>query len=257
MKRYSFLPLFIYILLLYAANAERITIAVSANMGSVISALNEKFCSRYPDIEVRTVLGSSGKLTAQIEKGAPYGLFLSADRAYPETLLKKRVAIGEIKIYAKGAIVLFSAGKVDLSKGMELLKEGSIERVVIPDPATAPYGRAALEALEKAGLYEKVASRLLYAQSVSQSAVYVTKAADIGIVAKSILFSAQMRRFKKGRDWVDIDPSLYTPIEQGAVLLKRSLGVEAYAKYYDFLSSPQARSLLEKYGYILPRKEKR
>ena len=231
--------------------ANTINIAVAANVSYAIPELKKEFNKLYPHIKVRETLGSSGKLTAQIVNGAPYDIFISANMKYPNTLYKQRLAITEPMIYARGALVFLSRKKLELSKGIELLKDKSIKRIAIANPKTAPYGIAAFEVLENANILKDIKSKLIYGESISQTVAYTVKATDIGLVAKSSLFSPKMKRFKKDINWVDIDSKLYTPIDQGIVILKKAKEDKNVKAFYDFILSERAKEILKSYGYIL------
>ena len=226
-----------------------ITIAVATNVSYAIKELTTSFTQLHPDIKVRTILGSSGKLTAQIEHHAPYGLFMSANMFYPDRLYKKGLTMGEPMVYAQGGLALFSSKKQKFSLDLTLLTQKKIRRIALANPKTAPYGEATKEALKKAKLYELLKPKFVYAESISQTLSYARMATDMGIVAKSSLFSKQMKRYKKGIYWKEIDKKFYTPISQGMVLLKNSKNKKDYQKFYDFMLSKKAKDILLKYGY--------
>jgi len=232
-------------------NANEITIAVAANVSYAIDELIESFRQDHPDIEVRVILGSSGKLAAQISHGAPYGLLMSANMLYPNRLYEKEIAITKPIVYAKGALALFSIKKLDISRSLELLKEPSIRKIAIGNPKTAPYGEATIEALKNAKIYSAISSKLIYGESISQTLSYVMTATSIGIVAKSALYSTKLRRYKEGINWISIDDSLYTPISQGVVLLKYAQRDPAYRLFYDYILSSRAKEILQRYGYSI------
>ncbi len=181
------------LLLTPALFAEKITIAAAANVSYAIDELKEAFCEIHPQTEVRIVLGSSGKLSAQIRNGAPYGLFMAANMSYPEILYKEKIAITKPVVYAYGKIAYLSVKERDFSKGLDLLQDDSIKTIAIANPKTAPYGHAAKEAMQTVGLYEKLQSKLIYAESISQTVSYALRAADIAIVAKSTLYTPKMK----------------------------------------------------------------
>jgi molybdate transport system substrate-binding protein len=231
--------------------AQTINIAVAANVSYAIDELKAEFVKTHPDIQVQVMLGSSGKLTAQIKNGAPYGLFMSANMRYPEALYSQNVAITKPIVYTQGALAYFSIHKQDFSKGVNLLKEKTIKRIAIANPKTAPYGIAAFEALKNAKVYEDVKSKFVYGESISQTVTYAVRAADIGIIAKSSLYSSKMTQYKEGVHWISVDANLYTPIKQGMVLLKFSKHIKAYHAFYDFILSDTAKKIFQKYGYII------
>jgi molybdate transport system substrate-binding protein len=231
--------------------AEKITIAVAANVSYAIDELKQEFSKVHPETEVRIVFGSSGKLTSQIRNGAPYGLFMSANMRYPEALLKDKIAITEPVVYAHGGIAYLSVKERDFSRGMQLLQYKDIRTIAIANPKTAPYGSAAEEAMKAAGLYKSLRSKLIYAESISQAVSYTLNAAEVGIVAKSSLYSPKMQGYKENKNWKAVDPNLYTPIQQGVVLLRHSKTSEGYRAFYDFILSERAKTIFKKYGYII------
>ena len=231
--------------------AGEITIAVAANVSYAIDELKEEFTKSHPDTKVRVILGGSGKLTAQIKNGAPYGLFMSADMKYPQALYDERKAITKPRVYAQGALAYLSVKKQDFSKGINLLRDEKINKIAVANPKTAPYGKAAEEAMKNAGVYDDVKEKFVYAESISQTVSYVVIAADIGIIAKSSLYSSKMTQYRENVNWVSVDTALYTPIEQGIVLLKHGEGNDEYSDFYDFILSEKAKVILKKYGYIV------
>jgi len=231
--------------------AEIITIAVAANVSYAMDELKAEFMKIHPEVKVRITLGSSGKLTAQIKNGAPYGLFMSANMKYPQALYRDKIAITKPVVYAQGALAFLSLKERDFSKGMNLLKETSIKRIAVANPKTAPYGIAAKEALEKAGIYTEVKAKFVYGESISQTVSYAVTATEIGIISKSSLYSPKMSAFKEGKNWSSVDISLYKPIQQGIVLLKEAKESKAYQEFYDFILSEQAQVIFLKYGYTI------
>ena len=236
----------------FFANAGEITVALAANVSYAIDELKSEFNKLYPDTKVVVTLGSSGKLTAQIKSGAPYDLFLSANMAYPNALYTDGLAVTRPLIYAQGALALFSKEKLDLSKGIMLLEDTSIKKIAIANPETAPYGKATIQAMEKSEIYKNVEPKLIYAESISQVVTFTLLEANIGIIAKSSLYSKEMAAYKEGVNWSDVDPKLYTPIDQGIVLLDQAKSNKEAAAFYTFMLSAKAKEILLKYGYIVP-----
>jgi len=230
-------------------SAGEIKIAVAANVSYAIEPLKKAFYALYPKTNIEVILGSSGKLTAQIKNGAPYELFMSADMKYPEVLYKEGIAVTKPIVYAQGALAYFSVDPQDFTQGIKLLTDDKIQKIAIANPKTAPYGVAAEEALKNAKVYDEVKKKLVYGESISQTVAYATRAADIGLIAKSSLFSPQMAHFKEGIHWSDVDGTLYTPIDQGMVILKKAEGNAEVKAFYDFMLSAQARKILKNFGY--------
>jgi len=244
--------LIITLLLTLSIQAETIKIAVSANVSYAINELKKEFNRLHPDIEVQVTLGGTGKLTAQIKNNAPYQILMGANMLYPETLYKEGFAVTRPLVYAQGALVYLSRKKRDFSQGMALLDSDKIKRVAIANPKTAPYGTATVEALKNANVYEKVKSRCVYGESISQTITYAVKATDLGFVAKSALYSPQMAHFKEGENWADVDPKLYTPISQGIVILKKGEKSVAVSAFYAFIFSKKAEKIFKDFGYTIP-----
>lgn len=240
------------VLLGLSANAGTIKIAVAANVSYAINDLKKEFNKLHPNTKVRVTLGSSGKLTAQINHGAPYQLFMSANMKYPNTLYKNNMAITEPLIYAKGSLAYLSNKQTDFSKGINLLEDKSIRKIAIANPKTAPYGIASIEALKNAKIYKNIKSKLIYGESISQTVSYTVTATDIGLIAKSSLYSPRMSQFKENINWKEVDSSLYTAIDQGIVILKQGKENKEVKAFYDFVLSNKAKEIFKTYGYQLP-----
>ena len=242
---------YILFLILFLANlhAVKIDIAVAANLAYVMPELKKAFFTLHPDIKVRATLASSGVLTAQIKHGARYGLFLSADTKYPNYLHKEGLTLQKPKLYAQGSLALFSPRKLKCTQKMQCLKSQNIRKIALGNPKTAPYGKAALEALKNASLYKEVKRKLIFTESIAQTLSYALTAADVGIVSKSSLFSSKMKRYKEDVNWIEINSSLYRPIKQAMVLLKIEKNRDAYHLFYQFLQSSKAKRILESFGY--------
>ena len=232
-------------------SAGEINIAVAANVSYAIDELKAEFAKTHPDTKVQVTLGSSGKLTAQIKNGAPYGLFMAANMSYPEALFADKIALTEPIIYAQGGLAYLSMKERDFSKGIALLQDKSIGKIAIANPKTAPYGKAAIEAMKNADIYDNVEPKLVYAESISQTVAYAVTAADIGIIAKSSLYSATMTQYKENVNWASVNLTLYTPIKQGIVLLKYGEKSKEYRAFYDFILSEKAKDIFKRYGYIV------
>ena len=232
--------------------AGTIQIAVAANVSYAINDLIKEFNEVHPDTKVQVVLGSSGKLTAQIKHGAPYQLFMSADMKYPEVLYKDKVAVSKPLVYAQGTLAYLSNKAQDFSKGMALTQNKNIKKIAVANPKTAPYGKAAVESMKNASVYEDVQKKFVFAESASQTVSYTVTAADMGFIARSSLYSPKMKKYKEDINWKEVDPKLYTPIEQGIVILKKGEENSEVKAFYDFMLSPKAQKILTEFGYLLP-----
>jgi len=232
--------------------AGKITVAVAANVSYAIDNLKKDFNKLYPNIKVNIILGGTGKLVAQIKHKAPYDILMSANMMYPKSLYKSGEAITRPLVYAQGSLAYLSKNEIDFSKGINILKDKNIKKIAIANPKTAPYGQASIEALKNSKLYEKIKSKFVYGESISQTLTYAMRATDIGIIAKSALFSPKLAYLKKEKNWIELDPRLYTPIDQGLVLLKHGEKNAEATAFYAFILSKKAKTIFEKFGYIVP-----
>lgn len=234
-----------------AVNAAPLTVAVASNVRYAFDDLAAGFRNET-GIEVQGVFASAGKITAQVKNGAPFDVFLSADTEFPEALHKDGLAITPPRVYAYGVLVLWTTKDLDLSKGVPLLTDAKVQKVAIANPKVAPYGRAAMQALESAGLKAAVEPKLVFGESIGQAAQYVDSgAADIGLIAKSLVVAPETRGRGK---WVEVPKNSHEPIAQGVVVLKHGAETQSDSarKFVDFLFTPKARAIFEKYGYVLP-----
>jgi molybdate transport system substrate-binding protein len=247
----SFLAIFVALLFVLNTSAQKLTVAVAANMRYTIEALIAEY-HKTDKTQIGIVLGSSGNLTQQIMQGAPFDIFISADTSFPKRLSDAGFAAEPPKVYATGLLVLWSAKQnINPAADLKLLLNDDIKHIAIANPKTAPYGTAAQFILKKYNLYNKISSKLVTGESITQTSQFIaTRAADIGFTAKSIVISDEMKG--KGK-WVELNQNDYPPIKQAALLLKYSQQknpVEA-KKFYDFLFSAQAKSIYKKFGYIV------
>ena len=232
--------------------SAEINVAVAANVSYAIDTLKKEFNKTHPGITVQVTLGSSGKLTAQIKHGAPYQLFMSANMKYTEALFKDSIAITEPMVYAQGSLAYLSAKQRNFSNPINILRSDKISRIAVANPKTAPYGKAAFEAMKNANILDTIKKKFVYGESISQTVSYAVIAADIGIIAKSSLYSPRMARFKEGINWISVDSKLYTPINQGIVILKRGKGNSEVKAFYDFILSESAQKIFSDFGYLTP-----
>jgi len=232
--------------------SKTISIAVAANVSYAIPSLQKEFKKLYPHIQTRIILGSSGKLTAQITNGAPYDIFMSANMKYPNELYTNKIAITKPIVYAKGTLAILSPNQRSFKNGINILQSQLVKRIAIANPKTAPYGVATFEALNKAKILDSIQKKIIFGESISQTVAYTTMVADVGIVAKSSLFSPKLRKFHKNVHWVDLNPNLYSPIKQGIVLLKNGKNNKEVKAFYDFILTVKGKNILKEFGYQVP-----
>jgi molybdate transport system substrate-binding protein len=216
-----------------AVAAETVAVAAAANLAYVLEPLDTAFIQANPGLKVTSTIGASGSLVAQISRGAPYDVFLSADLDFPRKLIQ-----------AGGAPA------AELDSVENVLRNPAVRRVAEANPRTAPYGRAAEEVLARLGLADFARPKIVIGENISQTAQYVASGnADVGFVALSLV--AAPHRARQGR-WLEVPVSLYAPIAQGAVLTRRGAGHAGAARYLDFLTGAQARQIFAQFGYGLP-----
>lgn len=229
-----------------STSKDYITIAAAANMQFAMEEIIDEF-ERQKGIKARLTTSSSGKLTAQIREGAPYDIFVSADLKYPEEIERQGLALFPPKVYARGVLALWS-NQNDWRVGIEVFSSPQISHIAIANPKTAPYGIAAIQTLERVGILDSVKNKLVYGESVSQTNQFIiTGAVDLGFTALSVLRSPIMH---KESNWIPLDTALYDPILQGIVLINTSRHLKDAQSFYDFLFTPSAKEILNKYGYI-------
>ena len=251
-RLYGFILLFCFLFASTLATAQpKVSVAVASNMQGVIAYLNAAF-EEESHVKVEINVASSGKLYAQIIQGAPYDVFVSADMKYPQELFKKGFAPNAPVTYAIGQLVLWTPNtQMKIGADLQILMSPGIRKIAMGNPKSAPYGKAAEEALKYFKMYDKVKPKLVFGESIGQTEQFISVGgADLGFIAKSLLMSEKING--KG-SWVDIVSKAYTPIRQGVAVLKHgeANNKEASKLYYQFLFSPKARAIFAKYGYIV------
>ncbi len=230
---------------------ETIRVAVAANVQFAMEELKAAFEAEH-GIPMEIAISSSGKLTAQIQQGAPYDILVSADMKYPEALVNSGKAVGPPRVYAYGALVLWTLTELEPEAGPGFLLQEQVGKIAIANPRNAPYGEQALRYFDYYGIGGQVAPKLVYGESIAQTNQYIlTRAADVGLTAKSVVLSPEMKG--KGR-WIELPAETYEPIAQGAVITGygRENHPEGSRLFLDFLFSPGAREIFRRYGYVLP-----
>jgi len=238
------------------AQGKEIRVAAAADLKVAMGELSEDF-EKQTGTKVNVTYGSSGNFFSQLQNGAPFDLFFSADIEYPRRLeaagLTEPATLYE---YAVGRIVIWMPAdtKVDIARlGWKALLDASVEKIAIANPEHAPYGRAAVAALQKSGIYESVKAKLVYGENISQAAQFVQSGnAQAGIVAMSLAVSLAMR---DGKRW-EIPADMHPALEQGAVILKDAKDKDAARAFLEFLKSGTGRATLAKYGFELPEMSK-
>lgn len=233
-----------------AMAAEKITIAAAADLKFAMDEIVTGFKKSHPGKDVEVVYGSSGKFHAQIQQGAPYDLFFSADIGFPRELARQGQAASEVKPYAVGRIVLWSS-QLDAAKmTLASLVDSRITKIAIANPKHAPYGKRAEEALRTAGLWDKLQAKLVFGENISQTAQYVqTGSAQVGIIALALAVNPELA--KKGGHYL-IPDNLHNPLEQGFIITRLGADKPLAKQFADFIGSKLARGIMTKYGFVLP-----
>jgi molybdate transport system substrate-binding protein len=242
----------IYLLASGVAGAQPLRVAAASDMQFAMNDLVMRY-EKQTGQTVEVVYGSSGNFATQIENGAPFDLFFSADNNYPAKLIEHRLADQHsLYLYASGRLALWASPEDHLNlaeKGFQVLLDPRVTRIAIANPEHAPYGRAAVAALQKAGIYEQIKPKLVYGENVSQAAHFVQSGnAQVGIVALSVAISPAMQN---GDRWL-VPAELPPPLEQSVVVVSSSKNKSAALQFLTFVKGGEGRQLLAKYGFAPP-----
>jgi len=229
-----------------------LSIAAAANLVYALDALDAEFGKAQPGVKLTSATGASGSLVAQIRNGAPYDVFLSADLDFPRALIASGHADGgSLSTFAVGRLVLWTTrAGLDVSDVAAVVRNPAVAKLAIGNTSSAPYGRAAKEAMERLGVWSNAQPKLVVGENISQAAQFVeTGNADAGFVAMSLVLSPRLK--EKGH-WTEVPRALYGSLDQGAVLTVRGAGNPAARAYLAFLRGPAAARVLAAYGYGVP-----
>ena len=252
MRRFFAIILFI-LCAVSPVSAEEIAVAAASDLNFAIKEVIGVF-EQQTGHRVKLSLGSSGNFYAQLQQGAPFDLYFSADIGYPKKLEEAGLTVpGSLYRYAVGRVVLWApkSSPVDVSQGLTVLKEARVKKIAIANPKHAPYGRAAVAAMEHAQVYAEVKDRLVLGENISQAAQFIESGAcDVGIIALSLALAPAMR--SAGSYW-EIPAEAHPPLEQGAAILKQSKHQELAKNFLAFLQGPQGQEIMIRYGFTLPK----
>jgi molybdate transport system substrate-binding protein len=243
---------FVAVLCFLAASAARtqepLRVAAAADLAPVLPPVLEDF-QRETGIRVEATYQASAMLTTQIQNGAPFDLFLSADLSYPKRLIDTGFADADSTTpitYAKGTLVLWTRNDSHLRPSLDLLRDPALKRLAIANPDRAPYGRAAVAALTRLKLYDELKPRIVMAENISQTAQFVESGnADAGLIS---LTSALTPRLSSAGSYFVVPRDLYPAIEQGAVIVRKTAQRAAAQKLLNFLLSAPIQSQFAKSG---------
>jgi molybdate transport system substrate-binding protein len=240
----------------YSARAEPsvLRIAAAADLRFAMDEIIGAFRLEHPSVRLEITYGSSGNFYAQLSNHAPFDIFFSADIDYPRRLIREGAASAKTEfLYAIGRLVVWvpRASPIDVDKlGMNALLDPSAKKIAIANPRHAPYGRAAVDAMKSAGVYDQVKDRIVLGDSVMQTAQFIESgAADIGLISHSLAFAPMLR--DKGHYW-EVPLGTYPRREQGGVILSWAHDNSAAQALRDFVLSEHGKTILRRYGFRLP-----
>jgi molybdate transport system substrate-binding protein len=231
---------------------QELIVAAAADLQSAMQAIVGQF-QRNTRNTVKVIYGSSGNFAQQLQNGAPFDMFFSADTDYPKELeIAGLTEPGTLYRYAKGKIVIWirNDSRVDLSAGMQALLDPSIKKIAIANPRHAPYGRATIAAMKKENVYERVKEKVILGENISQTASFaLSGSADIAIVALSLALSPSMK--DKGRYW-EIPSVDYPAIEQACIILSSSKNKQTAREFLSFIKTDAVADILKANGFVVP-----
>jgi molybdate transport system substrate-binding protein len=233
------------------AAAQSLTIAAASDLQSALPAIASQF-EKDTGQKVTLTFGSSGNFFAQIQNGAPFDVFLSADIAYPARLERSGLADrGSLYEYARGRLVVWTRrdSGIDVARGLQALADARVRRIAIANPDHAPYGRAAVAALQATGLYDRVRAKLVLGENISQAAQFAESgSADAGIIALALARSPTLER---AGVYVELPDSLHPPIQQAAIVVASSRQKPLARQFVDALKKPDAVRILQAFGFAV------
>jgi molybdate transport system substrate-binding protein len=232
--------------------ADELTIAAASDLNFAFKELVAEY-ERTTSHHVKLSLGSSGNFFSQIQNGAPFDLYFSADIGYPKKLEEAGLTVpGSLYRYAVGRIVVWTGfeSNVNVAKGFDALREPHIKKIAIANPKHAPYGRAAVAAMEHFKIYDHVKDRLVFGENISQAAQFVESGAcDVGVIALSLALAPAMKA--RGTYW-EVPAVAHPPLEQAAVILRSSTRQDAARQFLEFVKGAQGQEIMKRYGFTLP-----
>jgi molybdate transport system substrate-binding protein len=236
-----------------AARAAEITVAAASDLNFAFKEIVAGFEKKTGNT-VRLSLGSSGNFYAQISNGAPFDVFFSADIGYPKKLEEAGLTEpGTLYMYAVGRIVVWApkGSPIDVGTlGIKGLQHPSVQKIAIANPKHAPYGRAAVAAMEHFKVYDAVKDKLVLGENISQTAQFVqTGGADIGVIALSQAVAPAMK--ETGTYW-EVPLEAYPKLEQGAIILKAAKDLKTARVFLDYVKGPEGAGVFRRYGFYLP-----
>jgi len=246
---------YVVVLALIAAGAcsrsgHKLRVAAASDLAKAFTELASEFKART-GIEVELQLGSSGQLAKQIDEGAPFALFAAANREYVEQVVKSgHCDSTTAHLYARGRLVVWTPAGVAAPTSLSDLADPRFHKIAIANPAQAPYGRAAKQALEQAGVWPRIQDRIVLGDDIQATMLYTRDhQADAAIVALSLAVVTN------GGAFLPISPALHAPIDQAMVVCGGGDDAEAARRFAEFVGSPEGREVMTRYGFLLPNEQ--
>jgi molybdate transport system substrate-binding protein len=235
-----------------AAEAQNLAVAAASDLQAALPIIAAQF-ERDTGRQVALTFSSSGNIFTQIQNGAPFDVFLSADIEYPRQLERSGLAErGTLYEYATGHIVVWTRNDsgLDVRRGLALLEDPGVRRIAVANPEHAPYGRAAVAALRREKLYDKIQAKLVFGENISQTAQFAqTGNADVGIIALSLALAPAL---KNAGTYFEIPTASYPAVQQAAIVVGRSQQKALARQFVDALKKPESVRVLREFGFAVP-----
>jgi len=231
--------------------ATEVVVAAAADLKYAMDSIVAIFSAKNPSILVKPVYGSSGSFFEQINNGAPFDLYFSADIDYPKKLKEAGKTLSDVKQYGTGHLVLWSKTLDPNREQINTLLNPAVGKIAMANPAHAPYGKRAEETLHYYKVYDKIKDKLVIGENISQTAQYAqTGAADVGIIALSLALSPTMKQ-TGGKYWL-VPEAAHQPLQQGYVLLTHAKDNAAATQFANFIGTPTVTAILKSFGFAQP-----
>jgi molybdate transport system substrate-binding protein len=235
------------------AEIPTVRVAAASDLQFALEEVAEALATADPPVNLSVTYGSSGTFYQQILNGAPFDVYLSADLTYPEGLVEAGLAEpGDLFGYAVGRLVLWAphGSPADVSAGLAGLTDPAVRQVAIANPAHAPYGAAAVAAMQTAGVYDEVSGKLVFGENVSQAGEFAASGnAQVAIIALALILSTPL---EAEGEYVEVPLESFPRLDQGGVVLSRAADIDAARVLRDYLVGPEGVAILESYGFFLP-----
>ena len=231
--------------------ANKITIFGASDLKFAMDTIKDEFLKENLENSIDIVYGSSGKGMRQIENGAPYDIYFSANMDYVKYLYKKGEIVTTPKLYAIGRVVIWSKNRhFNPQIGFDNFSQKWVDKIAIANPIHAPYGEKSKQAMESIGIYKKIKSQIVFGENISITAGYIyTQSVEIGIISLSLALSPNIANGKNFAYYL-IDDKLHKPLNQGYGITKYGSSSTLAKKFYDFMQTDKANLIMKKFGFV-------